>query len=43
MGVEQVGRSFSVARGVEASPGVKDHALVRAFVVNAKQATVGER
>jgi phosphoribosylanthranilate isomerase len=28
-----------VARGVESAPGVKDHALVREFIHNAKQAT----
>jgi phosphoribosylanthranilate isomerase len=26
------------ARGVETAPGVKDHALIRAFVRNAKEA-----
>ena len=26
------------ARGVETSPGIKDHALVRAFIRNAKEA-----
>ena len=31
--------AVDTARGVETAPGVKDHALVRAFVRNAKEAT----